>query len=76
LQRALASVGRAIVSDPEDSASRLVWRLAHDQIDQIVKMVNSCAWATQAEDSGVSNIPRRQIGQGPLSFVFMLDTAV
>jgi len=76
LHRVLTSVGRAIVGDPEDPPRRLVWRLAHDQIDQIVKTVNPCATAAQSEDPGLSNIPGCHVVQSSLPFVFVLDTAV
>ena len=72
----LAPMGRSIIDNPENASGRFVWRLAHNEIDQLMEAIDSRAGAAQSKHPGVSNIPGCHIGQSTLSFVFVLDAAV
>ena len=44
-----ASMGRAVVGDPEHTARRTVWLLVHDQVDQLVETGNARGFAAKPE---------------------------
>ena len=70
-----ASMGGAVVGDPENASGRSVGLLIHDQVDQLVEMDNTGTGAAEPKELGMVNIPRCQIGQSTFSVVLMFNTS-
>ncbi len=67
----LAAMGRAVVHDPEDSASRAVWLLGHDIGHEPAKWSDAGGLLASTLDFRPVDIPRSQISPGALALVFM-----
>lgn len=69
----LATVGRAVVHDPEDSTSGFVGFLAHDFSDQPIHGSDATLDFAATEDFRLMDIPRCQVGPSSFAEVLMLD---
>lgn len=71
LDRLRATMGRAVVDNPEAPSSLVVGRLRHHLIDKSVERRDAAFELTASEDPGAMNIQRRQVGPGAAALVFM-----
>jgi len=69
-----ATVGRAIVHDPEDAARVVVRRSSQHLLDQPVKGRNAVFEFAAAKDSGVVDVQGGDIGPGTATEVLVFDT--
>jgi hypothetical protein len=73
--RALATMGRAVVDNPEHAARRTIRLLLHNLIHQASERDLAGTRFTPAEDLGAMDIPRGQILQRSTTRVFVLDAS-
>ena len=69
----LATVGGAVVHDPEDATSGFVGFLAHDFSDQPIDGSDAAFDFAATEDLGAMDIPRCEIAPGSFAKVLVLD---
>lgn len=74
LDRGFTSMRGTIVRNPEDSPSRPIRLLLHDQVHQLVVGFYSRCFLTDSEELGSVDIPGGKIGPGAHSVVFELHT--
>src|SRR5262249_19093871 len=68
-----ATVGRAVVHDPEDTLCRAVGLLRHDLLDEPVEGRDATPPLASSKQAGLVAVPRGQIGPGALPAVLVLD---
>ena len=68
-----APVSRAIIYNPEHTASIIVGRSGHDLLDEAIKRIDAILGFAATEDSRVMDVQTCNIGPGPAAGVFVLD---
>jgi len=68
-----ASVCRAVIDDPEDTARIVIGRACHHLLDQPVKRRDTILRFTAPKDSGVVNIQRGNVRPGAETEVLVFD---
>src|SRR5260221_13075153 len=72
--RALATMGRAIVDNPEHAARRTIRLLLHDLVHKASESSLAAARFTAAEHLGAMDIPRAQVLERATTCVFVFNT--
>src|SRR5258707_14115554 len=72
--RAWATMGRAIVENPEHAARRAIRLLLHDLVHKASESSLAGARFTAAEDLGAMDIPRGQVLERATTCVFVFNT--
>ena len=71
--RRLATMRRAVVHDPEDAASGVVRRLAHDLLDQTLEGRDAGGRFAATEHLGAMHVQRSQVRPGATACALMLN---
>ena len=74
INRLLAAMGRTVVRDPENTACRLVGFSTHDLTNQAIDWSNAGLLFQAAKNLGPMHVPRRQIGPGAFTKVFVFNS--